>query len=255
MRRLLPKAFAFVLGAIILVSKTSLAQVPVALPTESFSERNVTIPVSIGDVTGEEVKAFLLTITYDATVIEVSDVVTDGDLAEDFVLVANSDVPGRITISGAHFEAISGEGTLLRLNGRFLKKGTTDLVFNSFAFNEGQPAAEPNNGLISNAINISNEDESLVPTSFELAGNYPNPFNPTTSIQFDLPETAEVKIDIVDMLGRVVMTIPSQVYQAGSSHRVHVDASSLASGIYVYQVSAVGAQKTYVETSTMTLIK
>jgi hypothetical protein len=102
---------------------------------------------------------------------------------------------------------------------------------------------------------VSNEDESMLPTAFRLAGNYPNPFNPTTSIQFDLPESAEVRVDIVDMLGRVVMTIPAQVYQAGANHRVNVDAASLASGIYVYQVTARGTAKTFVESSTMTLIK
>ena len=94
-----------------------------------------------------------------------------------------------------------------------------------------------------------------LPDSFELLGNYPNPFNPTTTIQFDLPEAAEVTIEIVDMLGRKAMTIPSQVYQAGARHLVNIDASSLASGIYVYRVSARGTVQNYMQSATMTLIK
>lgn len=255
MRRLLPKALAFVWGVVWLVSKTSFAQIPVALPTEYFPERDITVPLSIGNVTGQDVKAFLLTITFDASVFEVVDVATDGNLAEPFAIVVNNDTPGQVTIGGAHFDAIEGDGVLLRINGRFLKKGTTDLIFASFTFNEGEPQAAPKNGEISNTVRVDSEDETLLPTAFRLSGNYPNPFNPTTTIQFDLPETANVRVDIVDMLGRVVMTIPAQVYQAGTDHRINVDASSLASGIYVYQLSAQGATKRFVESSTMTLIK
>jgi hypothetical protein len=82
MRRLLPKALAFVLGVVWLVSKTSFAQIPVALPTEFYSERNISLPLSIGDVTGQDVKAFLLTITYDPAVLEISEVTTK-ELSED----------------------------------------------------------------------------------------------------------------------------------------------------------------------------
>ena len=44
-------------------------------------------------------------------------------LSSDFAIVFNADVPGQVTIGGAHFEALLGEGTLLQLKGTFLKKG------------------------------------------------------------------------------------------------------------------------------------
>ncbi len=67
-------------------------------------------------------------------------------------------------------------------------------------------------------------------------GNYPNPFNPTTTITFDLPETAEVSVGIVDLLGRTVMTLPAQRMEAGANRTMEVDASHLASGTYLYRV-------------------
>ena len=75
---------------------------------------------------------------------------------------------------------------------------------------------------------------SELPTTFELLGNYPNPFNPSTTISFDLPQTAEVTIEIIDMLGRSVMTLPAKQMEAGAKRTVEVNASNLASGAYLY---------------------
>lgn len=249
------KAKAFALGVVFLVSNSVFAQVPVALPTEYFTVRDITVPLTVGDVSGQDIKAFLLTMKYDASVVQITGVEAQGDLAEQFSLIINTDAPGQITIGGAHFEALNGEGVLLRLKGKFLKKGTTNLMLDSFSFNEGSPRVATQHGQISNSVKVSNEDEGFLPDSFELLGNYPNPFNPVTTIQFDLPETAEVTVKLVDMLGREALSLPSQVFQAGAQHRIAVDASSLASGVYVYQIQARGLTNTYVKSATMTLIK
>ena len=255
MSHIYPKAIAFVLGVFIFVSNSVFAQIPVALPTEYFDARDVALPITVGDVSGQDVKAFLLTMTYDDSIIEITGVDAQGDLAEKFSLILNMDTPGQITVGGAHFEAIEGDGILLHLVGKFRKKGTSSLTMDSFSFNEGSPGVATISGEISNTVQVSNEDAQGVPDSFELLGNYPNPFNPTTTVQFDLPEASEVTITVVDMLGRVAMTVPSQVFPAGTQHRVELDASSLASGMYVYQVTAHGATSSYAKSATMTLIK
>ena len=249
------KAKAFALGVVFFVSNSVFAQVPVALPTEYFSVRDFSVPLTVGDVSGQDIKAFLLTMKYDASIVQITGVESQGDLAQDFSLIVNNDAPGQITIGGAHFEALQGEGVLFRLTGKFVKKGTSNLTLDSFAFNEGAPRVATQHGVISNSVKVSNEDEAGLPDSFELRGNYPNPFNPVTTVQFDLPETAEVSITLVDMLGREALTIPSRVFQAGTQQRVEIDASSLASGVYVYMVKARGASNTYVQSATMTLIK
>ena len=81
------------------------------------------------------------------------------------------------------------------------------------------------------------EDDGLIPTVYSLSQNYPNPFNPTTTIQFGLPEPAEVSLTLYDMVGRKVMTIARQDYIAGR-HKVVLDASRLASGAYIYRLVA-----------------
>ncbi len=80
------------------------------------------------------------------------------------------------------------------------------------------------------------EDDGLIPTVYSLSQNYPNPFNPSTTIQFGLPEPAEVSLTLYDMVGRKVMTIAQQDYIAGR-HKVVLDASRLASGAYLDYLS------------------
>jgi hypothetical protein len=94
-----------------------------------------------------------------------------------------------------------------------------------------------------------------LPTEFALNGNYPNPFNPTTSISVDLPATADVTVQVMDLLGREVMAVPSQTMTAGANQTIQINASSLSSGIYLYRVIARSASETNVQVKTMTLLK
>jgi DNA-binding beta-propeller fold protein YncE len=76
-----------------------------------------------------------------------------------------------------------------------------------------------------------------LPIEFDLSQNYPNPFNPVTTIEFAIPELAEVRLEVFDILGRRVQTLLSGPLEAGF-HRVQFDASRLASGIYLYRIQA-----------------
>ncbi|MEE9443695.1 MAG: LamG-like jellyroll fold domain-containing protein [candidate division Zixibacteria bacterium] len=70
-----------------------------------------------------------------------------------------------------------------------------------------------------------------------LLGNHPNPFNPTTRISFALPQTAHVRIDIFNLLGRRVETLVDRGCEAGY-HSVEWNASHLASGVYLYRLQS-----------------
>jgi beta-glucanase (GH16 family) len=63
------------------------------------------------------------------------------------------------------------------------------------------------------------EDAVIVPASFELRGNYPNPFNPSTIISFSLKEASEVSLDIYNLQGQKVATLASGSYGAGEHNR------------------------------------
>ncbi|SYZ71804.1 hypothetical protein TRIP_C10003 [Candidatus Zixiibacteriota bacterium] len=84
--------------------------------------------------------------------------------------------------------------------------------------------------------------EEILPRGFSLYQNFPNPFNPTTDISFDLPVTARVELTVYDLLGRNVKVLADGVFPAGH-HTLVWDGrdekgNSAASGIYFYQIKA-----------------
>lgn len=76
-----------------------------------------------------------------------------------------------------------------------------------------------------------------IPNEFKLFNNYPNPFNPSTKIKFNLPISAKVTLNIYDILGRKVITLINDVKPAGR-YEVDFNGSALASGIYIYSIMA-----------------
>lgn len=100
-------------------------------------------------------------------------------------------------------------------------------------------------GLIDNI-----ENENSTPTSFKLYNNYPNPFNPSTQIRYDIPNSALVTLSVFDLSGKLVKTIVNEVKTAGS-YSVEFDATGLSSGIYLYRLKA----GSYTNVQKMTLVK
>ncbi len=79
------------------------------------------------------------------------------------------------------------------------------------------------------------ETEVFGADNYSLYENYPNPFNPTTTIEYYVPADTKVTLKILDILGREVTTLVDEEVTAGK-HKVIFDASSLSSGIYIYQL-------------------
>lgn len=79
--------------------------------------------------------------------------------------------------------------------------------------------------------------DDRTPTTFLLSQNFPNPFNPTTTIQFSIPISELVTLKIYDILGKEVSEIVNETKEAGT-YFVRFNASSLASGVYFYKISA-----------------
>ncbi|MCH8558611.1 MAG: T9SS type A sorting domain-containing protein [Balneolia bacterium] len=98
------------------------------------------------------------------------------------------------------------------------------------------------------AVNTPTEPE--LPQSAMLGRNYPNPFNPSTTIPFELNNAAHVRLEVYDMLGRRVALLIDQPLQAGS-HTARFEADSLPSGMYITRMQTEGE----VLTQKMLLVK
>ena len=84
---------------------------------------------------------------------------------------------------------------------------------------------------------VSAERESL-PEVFALHGNFPNPFRHTTQVLMDLPWSTRVTVEVIDVIGRRVLTTPSIDLTAGWQRSVNLNMAALPSGLYLYRVHA-----------------
>jgi len=81
---------------------------------------------------------------------------------------------------------------------------------------------------------VSNETNQEIPNSFSFE-SYPNPFNPTTTIRYSIPNSGSVTIQIYDALGRLNQNL-EKAYKTSGSHTVQFDAKNLSSGLYLVRV-------------------
>ena len=94
------------------------------------------------------------------------------------------------------------------------------------------------------------EFDPTIPQKFALHGNYPNPFNPTTTFRFDLAHSSDVQLTVFDALGRRVVTLVDRRMPAGT-YRYEWNADGVPSGLYVYRLDAGSFKKA----KTMILMK
>ncbi|MCW8848438.1 MAG: T9SS type A sorting domain-containing protein, partial [Melioribacteraceae bacterium] len=94
------------------------------------------------------------------------------------------------------------------------------------------------------------EDQSVLPTKYELSQNYPNPFNPSTIINYSVMNKGNVSLKVFNILGQEVATLINKEHAPGV-YQVNFDASTLSTGMYIYQIQA----GSFVTSKKMLLIK
>ena len=104
-------------------------------------------------------------------------------------------------------------------------------------------------GSLSSTVTAIN-DNSQSPTVYYLEQNHPNPFNPTTTISYNLPEQAHVLIKVFDVNGKDIATLVNRTQNLGR-YNLTFDASTLTSGVYYYRIIA----NDFLQTHKMILVK
>jgi hypothetical protein len=150
-----------------------------------------------------------------------------------------SDNAGEVTVVNAvlNGSSVNGGGDIVRLTFKVLREFEDNARF------------EVANGLIADPNQLSNSavvagvlDIQSTPTEFALLQNFPNPFNPETTIQYNLAEAGDVTLHIYNVVGQVVRTLVAERQSAG---RYRVQWSGMddrgvpvSSGIYFYEIRA-----------------
>ena len=168
--------------------------------------------------------------------------------------------PGLVTSPFFGYQAgYSAATTLQPGRGYWVKVNTSGaLILNPTASNAAdrihivptseQPPPPPGEVILTNGS---------MPAEYALNQSYPNPFNPTTTIGYQLPATSRVTLRVYNLLGQVVSTLKDEVEDAGYKTATW-DASRLTSGVYYYRIEAASLDdpaNTFVDIKRMTLVK
>ena len=114
-----------------------------------------------------------------------------------------------------------------------------------FSISDGELTADDTLLITVISLGISSPNQEIssqLPEQFALHYNYPNPFNPSTTISYDLPEQAQVTLSIYDLLGKKIKTLVNQSQDAGKNIVVWDGTDNLgrqvSGGVYLYQIQA-----------------
>jgi hypothetical protein len=100
-----------------------------------------------------------------------------------------------------------------------------------------------------NVMTAVHDQQLLNPAGYSLSQNFPNPFNPSTVIEYSLPSESFVSLKVCDLLGREVALLVNGIQQSGT-HKITFNCSGnsqgvqMASGVYFYTISAHGFEQT-----------
>jgi hypothetical protein len=239
------------------------AGIRVKLPEDARAEPGslIEIPIRVSDLTNKEVLGYAAVIRFDETVLRARGASRIGTLSEDldrFRVVTR--VPGAVGVGGYRSTPLSGSGILVNLLFKVVGEpgNVTELTFVKFMLNTGDPEATTEDGLLTviepedagssaarKAISLRSEGRTKgerSPTDYVLLQNFPNPFNPETTIRFGLPEPVHARLLVYDVGGRLVRTLVQKTLPAGM-HRViwdgrDLDGRRVTSGVYFYRLEA-----------------
>jgi len=107
---------------------------------------------------------------------------------------------------------------------------------------EGRSSVSYVHGDLFSGLDDPSGEQPLIPTRLELTGNYPNPFNPSTRIRFGLPQNAQIRLVIFNLLGEKVRTLVDASFMAGFHELtwdgMNENGQQVSSGLYLYKLEA-----------------
>lgn len=238
---------------ILFKSVPATAQIELALPdTAGVIGETKVIAVSLGDVTNRNVTSYQFRIYYDPGIIAFREYDTGGTLTQQaggmFAVNLKPDAGNYIIVAYAGTNSLTGAGALMFFEVDLLEAGTSSLELAEVGFwNIQAEKLEVNTidgsievNIVSNTRDPHSNNTREIPGDHKLKRNYPNPFNPLTTIQYALPESGHVQLTIYDRLGQLVKTLVNEEQGAGY-YTIHWDATNefgktVSSGMYIYRL-------------------
>lgn len=200
------------------------------------NEEVITVPVFLEN--SRDILSFEGTITFDPECLELMAV--EWPENRNAFSIETRTEGDQIQIAGCGTSPIIENGQFVTLrfkvkNNHFQK---TSISIDNWRWNEAEVTQQAGSADISNRLSdLTHENTSAVPCEFSLHQNFPNPFNPETSVTYELPYTAFVEINVCNFLGQQVANLVRGKQQVGT-HVVQFNAEGLPSGLYFIQMKS-----------------
>jgi len=218
--------------------------IDVTIPDTTGAEGStISIPVRCNSVTGLGVYAYGFKLTYDQNIITATGVTVEETISSPWGAPTFNVEEEAINIAAASSTPLEGEGVLVFINFSIIGAvGSNTLIqFTEAVFNEGEPLANTSDGKLTVVESSTVKPDLSLPNSFKISPAYPNPFNPSTAIDFELPQRSRITVKVYDELGRFVNKLVDETMDIGhhsiiwsghdQSHR------EVSSGIYFINIS------------------
>ncbi len=190
---------------------------------------------------GQSVRAIDVTTKVDPDKVAVNDMTAQ--LPDDWQAVHHVSDDGTLKISMAGTTPISSAGKVATLTMERKESDATLEMGGNVTVNEGAAQKLETKSIVS------------IPDEFALEGAYPNPFRQAATLEMDLPQKANVTVEVYDLLGRKVQTAHRGEMAAGSGRTVQISGSDLSSGTYFYRARVEMDGNRVTETGKMTVVR
>jgi len=207
--------------------------------------QGIEIPLNLSS--GSNILSFHGVVTFNPEHLIYNDVVWP-QLVNDFTIETNAET-GKITFAGSSTIPMDQEGIIGTLRftvSNAFNGNETAVRLQKLRWNENPEMENVASATLS--IVLTADDKFGLPTVFALKQNFPNPFNPSTNIRYELPKKEYVRLTVYDVLGKEVAVLVDQEQPAGKLKFNGVD---LGSGVYFYRIHAGG----FVATKKLLLLK
>ena len=251
------RPISILLGWMLIFPLLAMSQrVSISLPDTAITAQDqIIVPMTISDVTGRGLNSFEFTIVYDSTIVAIDSVLTEGFMADGYLIIPNNPQGDRIVVAAAGVDELTGAGTLLALRVKLLQDGASDLLIQQIKLEPEEPQLRLRNGRIQ-YVSVASRDEFELPTSYiTVSQNFPNPFRKTTRFALDLAGPAQIGIELYSMTGRRVLAYPPRSYLAGPEQYLTLESDRLPAGSYLYRITSSAQGGIFHKTGILTIIR
>ena len=198
----------------------------------TINNNNVVLPINIKNT--NNVRSVEVTIEYDPSKFSF-DSFTAGVQQSNAITKANEVRPGQAKFVFASNELMNNDFSAgsITLKNRNNSSSNNGVIKTHYKINDRVEVSGPT--INTNLTDVADENNNGVPTKFSLGQNFPNPFNPTTTIEFKIPIAGYYVVKVFNAIGQTVSILTQKEFSTGTYH-VTFDGNDLTSGIYFYQL-------------------